>query len=127
MTTPRIHSSLVRGSKLERQFALRWTTERGARPMEREVQFAPGRKFRFDFADPQSRVAIELDGGLWRGAAGGHTSGAGATRDRLKDFLATISGWTVFRLTPEMAKDRATLEAIADFINRRLAHPHRQD
>ena len=38
-----------------------------------------------------------------------------------------IAGWPVFRLTPEMAKDRATLEAIADFINRRLAHPHRQD
>lgn len=107
------------GSKLEREFALRWSTLKAAPALSREVRFHNERKWRFDFANTDAKVAIELDGGIWRGSSGGHTSGAGIQRDREKDFAATMAGWLVVRLTPQMAKDRSMLEQIAELISKR--------
>lgn len=106
------------GSKLEREFILRWATMPGAQALRREFCFSPRRRWRFDFAHPSSRVGIELDGGLWL-RRGGHTSGAGAARDREKDFSAIMLGWSVIRLTPEMAKDRTVLQGIIEHIKAR--------
>lgn len=112
--------SLPKGSALNRAFALRWATIPGAPALVAEHKGIPGRKYRFDFAHPASRVAIEIDGGLWRGGKGGHTSGSGAIRDREKDVQATLAGWTVFRLTPEMSRDRKLLAGIVGVIERRM-------
>lgn len=65
-----------------------------------EYKFHPTRKFRFDFAWVEGKVAIEVDGGIWRGAAGGHTSGTGKMRDMEKDMLAQLDGWQVYRFAP---------------------------
>lgn len=105
-------------SLLERAFALRWSTIVDAPQLTREYRFQPYRRWRFDFANTDSLVAIEIDGALWKGRKGGH-GGAGAIRDREKDFDAAMLGWVVIRLTPEMAKDRARLEKIADLMWRR--------
>jgi hypothetical protein len=35
----------------------------GIIPPEREYVFAEGRRFRFDFAWPRQRLAVEVDGG----------------------------------------------------------------
>ena len=112
--------SLPRGSALNRAFALRWATIPGAPALVPEHQGIEGRRYRFDFAHPASQVAIEIDGGLWRGGKGGHTSGSGAARDREKDVQATLAGWTVIRLTPEMSRDRAVLLMIVGLIKRRM-------
>jgi hypothetical protein len=112
--------SLPRGSTLNRAFALRWATISGAPALVAEHHGIPGRKYRFDFAHLDSRVAIEIDGGLWRGRKGGHTSGSGAIRDREKDVRATLEGWTVFRLTPEMSRNRDLLAEIVGVIERRM-------
>lgn len=116
---PRVSAESLRGaSSLERAFALRWATIFDAPDMEREVLFHPSRKWRFDFAHRPAMVAIELDGGLWRGTSGAH-GGAGAVRDREKDFAAVSLGWTVVRLTPDMARDRRVLEVLARVIRSR--------
>jgi very-short-patch-repair endonuclease len=48
----------------------------------REHQFAPPRRFRWDFAWPDHRVAVEVDGGLF--VNGRHSRGAGVERDMEK-------------------------------------------
>lgn len=111
-------------STLERDFALRWATIPRAPELQPEVWFHPARRWRFDFAAREARVAIELDGGIWRGIRGGHTSATGAARDREKDFEATLQGWAVVRLTADMARDRTRLARLADFIQSRLDPYH---
>lgn len=94
-------------SKLERDFALYWLAVDGPK-LEREYQFCPSRKWRFDFAHLASKMAIEIEGGVWSG--GRHTRGGGFIADCDKYNEAGFMGWTVFRLT----KDQITL----DFLQR---------
>lgn len=66
---------------------------------EREVRFAPPRRWRFDYAWRQARVAVEIDGGVW--TRGRHTRGAGFLKDCEKLNHASLDGWRVFRFTPK--------------------------
>jgi very-short-patch-repair endonuclease len=64
---------------------------------EREVHFHPTRAWRFDFAWPELRVAVEVDGGTWGG--GRHVRGKGFQNDADKLNAAQVLGWKVFRYT----------------------------
>ena len=64
-----------------------------------ELAFHPSRKWRFDFAWPTWKLAVEVDGGTFaRGRSSGHTSISGMARDREKDAEAAILGWSVIRV-----------------------------
>ena len=65
-----------------------------------EFRFDDVRRFRLDFADPVSKVGVELDGGTWSG--GRHTRGYGFESDCVKGNLAISRGWVVFHLTTRM-------------------------
>ena len=67
---------------------------------QREYRFAPPRRFRFDFAWPEHRVAVEVEGGTWAG--GRHVRPQGYGRDCEKYNLAVALGWRVFRFTGGM-------------------------
>ena len=84
---------------------------------EREVTFAPMRRWRFDFLihGPSSHVAVEVDGGTWSG--GRHTTGAGFQADCDKLNEAMLMGYRVLRVTPAMVDDGRAL----DLIERALA------
>lgn len=60
-----------------------------------EFRFDAVRKWRFDIAFPQYRIAIEVDGGSW--GKSGHTDGEGFRRDLEKMNAATVAGWRVLR------------------------------
>lgn len=64
-----------------------------------EFRFDAVRRFRFDYAFPLHRVAVEIDGGVWSG--GRHTRGEGFIRDQQKTNLAAKLGWYVLRYTPD--------------------------
>ena len=66
----------------------------------REYRFHPTRKWRFDFAWPEARVAVEVEGGTWD--RGRHTRGAGYAGDCAKYNAAVMSGWRVLRFTSDM-------------------------
>lgn len=76
----------------------------GLPPAESEYPFARhlGRRFRFDRAWPEARVAVELEGGVW--SRGRHVRGEGFERDCEKYNLAQALGWKVFRFTGRMLK-----------------------
>lgn len=77
----------------------------------REYRFAPPRRFRADFAYPQIKLLIEVEGGVWLGGEGRHTNGKGYENDCRKYNLATSLGYRVLRYTPEMVR---TCEALTD-------------
>ena len=65
----------------------------------REYRFHTTRTWRFDYAVPASRVALEVEGGVWTG--GRHTSPQGFLADIEKYNAAALLGWTVVRTTPD--------------------------
>lgn len=76
----------------------------------REHRFHPVRKWRFDFAWPEKKVACEVEGGIWTN--GRHTRGAGYQEDLEKYQEAMLLGWTVYRCSPGMVKSGKALETI---------------
>ena len=99
-------------SKPEAKFAFYWRGLEGPE-LIREHRFHPTRKWRFYFAHLASRVAIEIEGGVWSG--GRHTRGAGFVTDCEKYNAALALGWRVFRLPTPMI-GVAWLEEIKLFI-----------
>jgi very-short-patch-repair endonuclease len=65
----------------------------------REYQFAPPRRWRFDFAWVNQRVAVEIEGGLWM--RGRHTTAKGMLADMDKYNTAASLGWFVLRFAAE--------------------------
>ena len=72
----------------------------------KEYRFHSTRKWRFDYAIPEHKIAIEVEGGVWTG--GRHTSPQGFLGDMEKYNTATVMGWRVLRTTPEDLLARAT-------------------
>src|SRR6185437_9180411 len=71
-------------------------------PFERELRFYETRNWRFDYAFPDKKVAVEYEGGVWTG--GRHFRGAGAIEDMAKYNEAAIAGWKVIRVVSDMFK-----------------------
>lgn len=67
-------------------------------PVE-EYKFSPDRNWRFDYAFPEFKIAIEQEGGIFTG--GRHVRGAGYLKDMEKYNQAAILGWRILRYTPE--------------------------
>ena len=65
-----------------------------------EYQFHPVRKWRFDFAFPEHKVAVEIEGGTFGKSR--HTTGTGYEKDCEKYNAAVLNGWKVFRFTGRM-------------------------
>lgn len=74
----------------------------------REFRFDPIRKWRFDFAWPDQKVAVELDGGIW--TKGGHSTGTGIMRDMEKSNAAQLDGWLVLRFSDKHLEDGSAIE-----------------
>ena len=79
-----------------------------------EHTFHPVRKWRFDLAWTDQRLACEVEGGTWSG--GRHTRGVGFERDCEKYAEALLLGWRVLRVTGDMVHDGRALA----FIERAL-------
>ena len=65
--------------------------------LEKEFRFSKERKFRFDFALPEFKIAVEYDG--LNSEKSGHTTLTGFTKDTEKINLAISLGWKVLRFT----------------------------
>lgn len=86
---------------------------------EPEYCFAPPRKWRFDYAWPRYKIALEVEGGIW--TRGRHTRGAGFLRDMEKYNAAASLGWLVLRTTPKTLFDDATIDLVRSTMKQRAA------
>lgn len=75
-----------------------------------EFYFHPTRKWRFDCALVDAKIAIEVEGGAF--TEGRHTRGAGYVNDLKKYNEATIYGWRLLRYTPQQIKNGAWAEDV---------------
>lgn len=82
----------------------------GIEPPEAEYRFHETRKWRFDFAFPRHKVAVEIEGGVW--TKGRHTRGSGFVKDMEKYNEATRLGWRILRFTPSDLGKTSTFETI---------------
>lgn len=80
----------------------------------KEFKFHPKRRWRFDYAIPEHRIALEVEGGVWTG--GRHTRPQGFLGDIEKYNTATLMGWRVFRTTPDDLLKTATLNLLKTAI-----------
>ena len=71
---------------------------------EREFRFSPPRRWRFDFAWPDHRVAVEIEGVTRDGSR--HQRIAGFLKDAEKYEAAQLAGWTVYRVPSPWMKTR---------------------
>ncbi len=84
----------------------------------KEHRFHPIRKWRFDYAIPEFKIAIEIDGGVW--TQGRHTRPQGYLNDMEKFNAAAAMGWVVLKFTPDSQLTAATLNIIRETINNRI-------
>ncbi len=96
-------------SSLEEQLLFQIKAARLPQPV-REFQFAKPRRWRFDFAYPAHKVAVEVEGGVWIG--GRHMRGRGYESDCEKYNEASLAGWRVLRFTPAMIRSGEALVTV---------------
>lgn len=97
----------------------------------KELKFHPNRLWRFDYAIPELRIAIEVEGGAFRKRkytdkrtgelittiGGRHNSAVGFLGDIEKYNSAALLGWRIFRVTPENLLKTETLEMLKQAIS----------
>ena len=119
-------------SKLEDQLAFQIRVA-GLQYPETEYRFAayivggPGRglrvalsekglkDWRFDFAWPDLKIAVEVEGGGWTN--GRHTRGNGFAEDLKKYDAAMLHGWTIYRCDADLIKSGKALKTIEKLIS----------
>jgi len=103
---------------------------------ETEYRFHPTRRWRFDMAFPDEKVALEVEGGIYSRPVkcnhchqqvtkmtksgrnviiregGRHATGKGIEGDAEKYNEAAILGWKVLRFTSRMIEDGRAIETI---------------
>lgn len=103
-------------SSLEFEFDLLWEELFPDLDLATEVRLIPKRRFKFDYVNFPSKVAIEINGQIWH--KGGHSTGKSLMRDYEKLNLAQQLGYCVFQLSKEMITEQ-WLYAIANTIRDR--------
>jgi uncharacterized protein (UPF0128 family) len=86
---------------------------------EKEYRFHDVRKWRFDLAWPDRKIALEVEGGAY--ISGRHTRGKGYEGDCEKYSMAAILGWCVVRATTGQVKSGLALRLVE------LAHKSREN
>ncbi len=99
-------------------------------PYEREYRFHPKRRWRFDFAWPELKIAVEAEGGLYMHGQhitirnkrtgkvevtkkqSGHLTIKGFESDCEKYGEAAIQGWRVYRCTTSMIRSGEAIRSI---------------
>ena len=88
--------------------------EVGVEPVK-EYQFHAQRKWRFDYAFVEAKIALEVEGGVHTG--GRHIRPKGFLGDMEKYNTAATLGWRLLRTTPDRLLSGETLKMIRDAIN----------
>jgi very-short-patch-repair endonuclease len=85
---------------LEKSFLNLWSSMYPDIQLQTQHKVIPNRRYRFDFAHVDSKVAIEIQGGIW--IKSGHTTGQGLQSSYAKLNLASYHDWMVFQLSSDM-------------------------
>ena len=87
--------------------------EAGCPEPTKEYRFSK-RRWRVDYAWPEYKLAVEIEGGVW--IKGRHTSGSGFMKDMEKYNALTMFGWSLLRYTPKQTSYQKTVNEIFELI-----------
>lgn len=93
------------------------------RGVKQRLRLAGLRNWRFDFAWPPQRLAVEVEGGAY--SYGRHTRGRGFSDDLRKYHHALRLGWVVYRCDPDMIRSGVVVGVIQDILNGQWHERHR--
>jgi very-short-patch-repair endonuclease len=85
-------------------------TQNGLPTPTPEYRFHPSRRWRIDFAFPEQKVALEVEGGVW--TKGRHLRGTGFLKDMEKYNELAARGWRLVRCTPDTLYSPETLRVL---------------
>ena len=102
-------------SELELTFYHLWNIHYPNIDLHAEHRFAKPRRFRFDLAHLPTKIAIEIQGGIFNPNAR-HVNGAALVKEYEKMNLAAVLGWRVFYLCTKTVNDEAIYHQIATAI-----------
>ena len=77
------------------------------------------KNWRFDFAWPDSMLAVECEGGAWVPGGGRHTRGKGFEGDLMKYHHAMRLGWDVYRCSGPLIRSGQAVNLIQDLLKRK--------
>ena len=80
----------------------------------KEFRFAPPRRWRIDYAWPDYKLAVEIEGAVW--CQGRHTRGSGFVKDIEKYNALTLAGWSLLRFTPAQVRSGECYQTIHDWF-----------
>jgi len=104
-------------SEAEAQLAQAFT-DAGLTGWVQQYRYVKGRKHRADFAFPEQRLIVEVDGGVYNRKA--HGSISGILRDMERSNLAAVNGYRVMRYTPSVIKSKKQLEKLIEQVKEAL-------
>lgn len=81
-----------------------------------EHRFHSVRKWRFDYANVEQMIAVEVEGGAWKD--GRHNRATGFFKDMEKYNTATAEGWKVLRCTPQQINTSEWADFVQDVCER---------
>ena len=92
-------------------------------PFEREYYFHPKRRWRFDFAFVDLKLAVEVEGITYYGKnrngsmkLGRHQTSKGIEEDMIKYGEAMKLGWSVYRCSQNMVNSGDAFETITTLL-----------
>ena len=84
----------------------------------KHCKFHPTRKWEFDYAWPDSKVAVEVEGGIWRKGGGAHSNPSNILRDIEKYNAAQELNWKVYRVTTDEVKKGVALQSVIKWLKK---------
>ncbi len=99
----------------QKETNLSFFTACGVPKPEPEYRFHLTRKWRFDYAWPDKKLALEVEGGVW--TQGRHTRGSGFVGDMEKYNAAATMGWRILRVQPDDLMKFDTMAMISNALN----------
>ncbi len=94
---------------------------------QEEYRFCPTRRWRVDYCWPDHKLAVEIEGGAWRGrpcpacgnrGGGRHNRGGGFLRDKEKYNALTMAGYSLLRFTPQDFKTGVIYTALKEWFDK---------
>jgi very-short-patch-repair endonuclease len=86
---------------------------------EKEYRFCPSRRWRVDYAWPEHKLAVEIEGGVW--VYGRHNRPGGFMGDIEKYNALTMEGYHLLRFTPHQIKTGEAYFIIGLWFNKKDA------
>lgn len=82
----------------------------------REYRFTADRGWRFDFAWPDRKIAVEIEGGTSFGRSR-HSTGDGFEKDAEKYNRAAREGWIVLRYSTRMVTNGSAIDEVMEALD----------